>query len=233
MSPLRLADLRARLKRDDGYTLIEIAVVVGLLGVVVAMVMSFLTRAQSDLQIQISRSTSNDQVRLAAHSIDREIRSGNVFYDPAAEDYSPGDVAPGMSLRVLSQANSPTRPGERCVQWRITTDGDLQRRSWTVSPSWQSDPAANVSGWRTVAEGIRNRADGVTAFTRTQPNLITINLRANEDPTSKKGSTVQIKLAVSGRGTQFFSTSNPTFPCGSQSADPGASNPNGPPVPPY
>lgn len=233
MSPLRLADLRSRLSHDGGYTLIEIAVVVGLLGIVVAMVISFLTRAQADLQIQISRSTSNDQVRLAAQSIDREIRSGDVFYDPADEVYPAGDVVSGMSLRVLSEANAPTRPGKRCVQWRITSDGELQRRSWTVDPVWQTDPAANVSGWRTITDGVRNRAESVPAFTRSAANLITINLRTNGDPTGRKGSTVAVKLAVSGRDTHFFDNSAPSLPCGPVTPDPAASNPYGPPIPPY
>jgi prepilin-type N-terminal cleavage/methylation domain-containing protein len=232
MSPLRLADVFARARSDEsGFTLIELSVVIGLLGIVMTMLLSFLTRAQSDLQTEISRSTSNDQVRLAAQSIDREIRSGDVFYDPAAEVYSPGDVASGMSLRVYSEANAPTRPGKRCVQWRITSAGELQRRSW--STDWQSDPTNKVSPWRIVATGIRNRADSVAAFTRSAANLITIDLRANDDPTLKKGSTVDVKLAVSGRDTIFFSTSAPSQPCGPATPDPNASNPLGAPVPPY
>jgi prepilin-type N-terminal cleavage/methylation domain-containing protein len=231
MSPLRLADAVSRARAEEGFTLVEISVVVALLGVVVTMLLSFLFRAQSDLQTQISRSSSNDQVRLAAQSIDREIRSGDVFYDPAAEVYSPGDVASGMALRVYSEANAPTRPGKRCVQWRITSAGELQRRSWTTD--WQSDPTNKVSGWRIIATGIRNRADNVAAFTRSQANLITIDLRANDDPTLKKGSTVDVKLAVSGRDTIFFSTSSPSQPCGAASPDPAASNPYGAPVPSY
>ena len=229
MSRRRLADLRARLARDDGYTLVEIAIAVALLGVVIGMVLIFLTRAQADLQIQVSRSTSNDQVRLAAQSIDREIRSGDVFYDPASENYTQGDVVPSMSLRVLSEANAATRPGKRCVQWRITSGGELQRRDWHTD--WQSDPATKVSGWRTVAEGIRNRAESVPAFTRTQSNLISIDLRANDD--TSKGSTVQVKLAVSGRDTLFYPTSAPRQPCGPVTPDPSLSNPTGAPVPAY
>lgn len=229
MSPLRLADLRARFKREDGFTLVEIAVAVGLLGLVTAITLSILTRAQADLQIQMSRSANNDQVRLAAQSIDREIRSGDVFYDPAQEVFGPGDVAAGMSLRVLSEANAPTRPGKRCVQWRITSSGELQRRDWTTD--WQSDPATKVSGWRTVAEAIRNRADGAMAFTRTQANLITVDLRVSED--TSKGSPVRVKFAVSGRDTLFYPTSAPKLPCGPVTPDPSLSNAIGAPVPPY
>jgi prepilin-type N-terminal cleavage/methylation domain-containing protein len=199
MSPLRLADSLARARAEDGFTLVEISVVLGLLGIVTVMLLGFLTRTQNDLQIQISRSSSNDQVRLAAQSIDREIRSGDVLYDPANEVYAAGDVAAGMSFRVYSEANAPTRPGKRCVQWRITSAGELQRRSWTTD--WQSNPAANVSGWRIVATNIRNRPESITAFTRSQTNLINVDLRANDDPSLKKGSTVRIQLAVSGRDT--------------------------------
>jgi hypothetical protein len=131
-----------------------------------------------------------------------------------------------MSLRVLSEANAPTRPGKRCVQWRITSAGDLQRRSWTTD--WQSNPSADVSGWRTIASGLRNRTDNVVAFARPQTNLVTISLRANND--TKKGSTVQINLAVSGRDTIFNTTNQP---CGPITPDPSLSNPYGAPVPAY
>ena len=221
----------ARLGSDEGYTLIEISLVVALLGVVLTMILAFFTQAQGDLQTEISRTSSNDQVRLAGQTIDREIRSGDVFYDPAAEVYTAGDVASGMSLRVYSEANAPTRPGPRCVQWRITSAGELQRRSWTTD--WQSNPSTKVSSWRTVATGLRNRTDGIPAFTRTQANLVNIALRSNDDPSSKKGSTVQVTQAVSGRNTVFFSTSTPGSPCGPATPDPALPNSLGAPVPPY
>jgi len=226
MSPLRRIRARAALRSTDGFTVIEIMVVTAVLGIVAAMLTTFLTQAQTNLQKQISRSSSNDQVRLAAQSIDREIRSGNVFYDPSTENYSAGDIAPGMSLRVYSQTNAPTRPGSRCIQWRITSAGQLQRRSWAVD--WPS--SGIVSGWQTVATGLRNRADGVTAFARPQTNLVSMDLRANDDATGKKGATVRVQQMVSGRDTLFNWTQ---FLCGPVTPDPGQTSSTGYKVPAY
>jgi type II secretory pathway pseudopilin PulG len=215
-------------------TLIEITIVVGLLGVVIASLLSVLYSAQASLDRQISRSSSNDQIRLAVEEIDREVRSGNVLYDPATEVYASGDVAAGMSMRVYTESNAPTRGGWKCVQWRITSAGQLQQRSW--DPSWQTSPSTLVSGWRIVATNLTNRTDNVAAFSRSSPtavNIVNINLRANDDATGSKGSTVNVQDSVTGRNQLFFPPSTHAE-CGPTTPDPtlpgvGAFEP----VPPY
>src|SRR5438094_130868 len=130
---------RARfLKRDDGMTMIELSISIGLLGIVIAALFATLNSAQTNLGREMSRSDSNDEVRLAAGSLDREVRSGNVLYDPAVENLSSGDVAPGMSLRIETQSNEPTRGDQAwCDQWRITSTGQLQERRWLSGmPGW-------------------------------------------------------------------------------------------------
>src|SRR5438309_10254956 len=134
MQPRR-PSLFLRAGSDDGMTVIELSTAMLLLGIVVAALLSVMYSAQTNLGREISRSSSNDQVRLAIESLDREVRSGEVLYDPASESYSSGDVTSGMSLRIFTQSNAPTRSGPRCVQWRITSAGLLQERNW--DPNWQ------------------------------------------------------------------------------------------------
>jgi prepilin-type N-terminal cleavage/methylation domain-containing protein len=213
--------LGRRLRRDDGFTLIEMSIVGALLSVVVGATVLVMNGAQTNLGREISRADSNDQVRLAMQSVDRDVRSGDVLYNPADEVYAAGEIAPGMSMRIYTESNQPTR-GKRCVQWRITSDGELQQRNWAPT-----DPAGTNTGWRITATGITNRAEAVAAFARPNPgtlNIVNIVLRANTDAT--KGKPVQVDASVSGRNTTFFSASEP---CGPASPAP-VSGPDGIPA---
>jgi type II secretory pathway pseudopilin PulG len=220
----RLRDRARRLGAEDeaGFTLVELIVVIGLLITVLAMLLTILDGTQSNLAREITRSSSNDQIRQAVESFDRDVRSGNVLYNPSSEIYNAGcstvqfptcgDIAQGQSVRIFTQTNSPTRGGATCVQWRITSGGQLQRRSWL--------PGATSTTWAVVAYNITNRTDGVQAFSLSggaEVDLINIDLRANNDPTGKNGLTVEVKSSVSGRNTLQYSN---TYPCGPVTPDP-------------
>src|SRR5258708_8346460 len=97
---------------------------------------------------QEGRVRRNDEARLALAQLDREIRSGNVLYDPMTESNVSGDIVPGMSLRVYTQADAPNRnPGNQCSQWRIT-NGTIQTPRWATA-----DPSGTLPTWRTGAAG--------------------------------------------------------------------------------
>ncbi len=204
-------DMMRRLRSDEGTTIIEVSSVVAVLGIILAIVLAVLASSQTNLEREISRSESNGEIGLAAQSLDREIRSGQVFYDPAGEEWDPSgtaDIASGMSVRVYTQANAPSRStggaddGSRCVQWRVTSNQELQRREW--APNWHDGDY--VSGWRTVATGIQNRVENTPAFSRPLPNIVDIVLRSNQDASARKGSTVEVRLSVSGRNSDFQTT---------------------------
>jgi len=187
-------------------TLIEMAIVLGLLSLVMGIFFPTLFAVQHAFERQSDRSQSNDQARLAVEELDREIRSGNVLYNPGSESDPANQVYPGMSLRIYTQTNANSRnPGFRCVQWRIT-GGQLQRRDWT--PSWRSDGL--ISPFRIVADHIVNQPNppvpGTAAFTLDpDPNkggrTILITLMVNENPAS--GQTVQLQESVTGRNTEY------------------------------
>lgn len=150
-----------RMRSESGFTIMETTVTMALLGVVLSMFLFSLDSMQRGLVRAEGRSIRNDEVRLALSQMDREIRSGNVLYDPALEVSDPAnDIEPSMSMRLYTQANAPTRnPGNQCVQWRIA-DGALQTRLWADSDNPPAVP------WRTVATGVVNRelATPVPAF---------------------------------------------------------------------
>ena len=163
---------------------------------------------------QTDRSITNDQARQAVEQIDREIRSGNVFFDPATEpNDSAHQVAPSMSLRVYTQADYPSYASNRCYQWRVTTDGLLQSRNWQ-SDADGTPRSGTVTNFHTVADHIVNRTNSPTvpAFVMTLPNrTVTITMVVNQRATS--GSDERIESAVTGRNTEYNQPSTVSREC--------------------
>ena len=194
-----------RLRRDEGgTTLIEIAFTMLLLGVVMTMFMSFVSSIQAAEGRQEERVARNDDVRLALAQLDREIRSGNVLYDPSAESNAGGDVVPGMSLRIYTQADAPNRnPGNQCSQWRIT-NGVIQTRRWATA-----DPQGTVTAWWTVAKNIVNRtvSPQVPAFaldtSSTSYGSRLMKIRLVVDRPDDKAGPEEMDLSLTGRNTQY------------------------------
>lgn len=214
------ADSRRNSHDQRGLTLVELIVTTLLLGIVMAIcVQVFITIGRTVTTIDQS-SQNTDQARLAVQQIDRQIRSGNVLYDPLkegllADGVTPDPVAvaaginPGFAIRVYTQANGD----QRCVQWRITKstpgvkDGVLQTRSW--SEAWVYD--GDVSGWRNVAENLLtltgNPAFKIdTSVADFGGRLINIDVRVNADPAHQK--TVQFTSSVTGRNTEYGYSQN-------------------------
>jgi prepilin-type N-terminal cleavage/methylation domain-containing protein len=146
--------MRLQSQSEAGMTLPELLVSMTLMGIIATMFISVLMSIQQGVTRQQHRSEMNDQARLAVEQMDREIRSGNILYDPAAETSAAcgGYICdPNYSLRVYTQANAPTRtPPNQCVQWLIQNRRLLRR-------AWAPGAGMSLSGWRVVAEGIVNR----------------------------------------------------------------------------
>jgi prepilin-type N-terminal cleavage/methylation domain-containing protein len=199
---MRLALIR-RMRDERGFTLVEMTISLMLMLVVTTIFITVMVSVQRAVARDSGRSLSNDQARLAVQELDREIRSGNVLYDPSLENDPGHGVYPNMSLRIYTQSNAETRnPGNQCVQWRILND-QLQRRAWGVD--WQND--GSVTDWRIVADNIKNNdAPTVPAFTQdASPNfggrIINITIVANADPAT--GRNVVIKDSLTGRNTEY------------------------------
>src|SRR5438034_5741471 len=104
-------------RREEGMTLVEVLVSLSLLTVVLAVFTNALMTSQAAVNRQSDRSTSNDQARLAIEQPDREIRSGNVLYDPCPNpapapptfnNDPTNDVYPCQALLIYTQTNATT-----------------------------------------------------------------------------------------------------------------------------
>jgi hypothetical protein len=194
--------LRSRLGEESGMGLGEVMISMTVMVVVIAILLSTLTAVQKLASRTDSKGINNDQARLAMIQLDREIRSGNVLYDPATESPS------GFVLRIYTQSNANIRtpsPGYVCRLWRVNDEEELQSRYWPPNQPEDATP------WITVATGIVNRimSPTVTAFSRTDVasatggRVINIVLMVNNAYDSRPEETVRIETSITGRNTSY------------------------------
>ena len=184
-------------------TLVEVVVSTAILGIVMLVFTSTLTGIQQAVVSQDVRTRLNDQGRLALQDMDRQVRSGNLLYDPETEVglVTPfGVAAAGYMFRVYTQVKFDSGDDSRCALWFIDDDERLLYRAWPVL-----DPdSPDATGWRVVAEGIVNRTTGTTAFDLDSTNrTVTVTLRANADYANDPSATQTFKAALTGRNTSF------------------------------
>jgi prepilin-type N-terminal cleavage/methylation domain-containing protein len=182
---------RRRLQREDsGVTLVEVLITMMIFSVLMSFVYGLLITIQKQTRDIEKRADSVESARNALEQIDRQVRSGNVLYDPALETLP-------LSMRVYTQANGE----ERCVQWQVT-GGVLRSRSW--SPTWQTDGL--VSDWHTVARNILNTTasppfalqGGTTAYSS---RLVDVSFKVKN--ASAGGRVLDVKTSLSGRNTVY------------------------------
>lgn len=205
-----VAHLRSK---DDGFTLTEMLVAMFVLAIASGVFLSTLASVQRSVAETDIRTRTNTQARLALQTLDHEVRSGNVLYDPATSS------DPFFRFKIYTQANAPTRqptPGYTCRLWRITDNNELQSRWWPPLQPAQASP------WQTMATGIVNRdvATPVNAFVldpdpnkggRTVKVVFLVNEDLNDDLTT---GTVKVQGALTGRNTSYG------FPVGVCSTEP-------------
>jgi prepilin-type N-terminal cleavage/methylation domain-containing protein len=210
--------VRRRSEDEAGFTLVELVTTIMLLSVVLSAFYGVLWSVQRNVEKEKDRSISNDSVRLAVQELDRQVRSGNVLYDPLCEGKvatcttanarlaavdpvaAANGIQPGLSVHIYTQANADTHnPGNRCVQWRVYSQ-NLQTRQW--SPQWQTD--GYVTGWRTVTSNIVNTTTdaafslGASAF---GGRLMNVSLSTNAN--ARSGQAVRVNASITGRNTEY------------------------------
>lgn len=185
-------------------TLVELLVSMMIMGIAMTIFGTTLASVQNGVVQQDRFSQANDQARLALEQLDRQMRSGNVLYDPATEGSATsgaGSSYNGYMVRIYTQTNADTQ-GYTCVQWRVNSSNQLQTRSWPP------DDTVHVTPWRTVAEGIVNRVVGVPAFALDPDALkgnrvLNVTLRVSVDPNVTASSATEIQAAFTGRNTEY------------------------------
>jgi prepilin-type N-terminal cleavage/methylation domain-containing protein len=188
-------------RREDGMTLVEVIIATSLLGIVSLVFTSTLASIQNAVVSEDVRTQLNDQARLALADIDRQVRSGNLLYNPGTETGTVdpfGVSATGYMFRVYTQVKFNDSDDPRCSLWVIDEQGQLQYRWWPVL-----DPDS-ATDWRVVATGIVNRSVGTPAFVLDSTGrTVTVTLRANADYAHDPTATQTFKQSLTGRNTSF------------------------------
>ena len=187
--------MRALLSEDKGLTLTELMVSVMLLTVVSVIFTSALTSsamATRDLQGAVS---SNDIVRLALASLDRELRSAERVCTP-----EPGASGDTLEFRTRSYVKEPPPSGYRDITYQLNADGG---GNLTVLQRSEDGGAT----WQTVVENVENVALGVAMFENqgdaatalpSQGKVITINVWSDANPRDRIGAELAT-TEISGR----------------------------------
>ncbi len=203
-------------RSEQGMTLVELLVAMMILSIVMIVVSSVFASVEGAIVRQNNLNSTLDQGRLALQQLDRELRSGNVLYDPAKEGSGlPGDptlctgCAVGYTLRLYTQSNADTSSGYHCELWKIDSNQQLLARTWP--PNDPNPP--NVTSWRVIATGVVNRTVGTTAFAldpdATKGNrTLNVTLKMNGDYTHYASQTATLQEALTGRDTSYGFPSN-------------------------
>ena len=195
--PGRCLAARARLDDQRGITLVEMIVAMMILSIVSLVFTTTLTSVQRAVVREDVRTQLNNKARLAVQTIDRQVRSGNLLYNPSTESDPYGGTA-GYMMRVYTQANTPTEGQFRCALWLIDNRQQLKYRSW---PALQPEDA---SAWTVVTDGVVNRTLGNAAFTVDSTNrTASVTFYLNPSYSTDPSATQRVSVSLTGRNTSF------------------------------
>ncbi len=193
--------------RDDeeGMTLVELMVATMILGIVMLVFTSVFASVETGIVRQNNLSITLDQGRLAVQQLDRELRSGNVLYDPSLENNGQASCTgclPSYTLRVYTQSNADTRNTYECTLWKIDASEQLLTRVWPP------DDPDNAGPWHVVATGVVNRTISSVAFALDSDPLkgsrtLIVTLALNNDYAHFPTQTVHLQEALTGRDTSY------------------------------
>lgn len=140
-----LRDRRSAAARDeDGMTLVELIVAMGIFVIVIAVFMSGIVVMTQNTARAQAVADSGDGVRVAFQRLDKEVRY-------AAAINQPGFGSDGAYyVEYLTTAVAAGAPPV-CTQWRVVPSTRvLQRRTWN------NTTPVNASQWLTVTDNVRN-----------------------------------------------------------------------------
>ena len=207
MSGPRRFTTAATVRDERGMTLVELLVAMAILSIVMLVFTKTLASVQMAAVRQENLSQTNDQLRLVVEEMDRQIRSGQVLFDPATEGSSTcSGCQAGYTLRVYTQSNGNAVSAgglgyATCVLWKVlsTSPYTLQSLRWQ-----SSSPNTTVTAWRTVATGVVNsQITGAAApFTlESGSRTLDVSFAVNRDYVNRPTQTTYVQASLTGRNT--------------------------------
>jgi type II secretory pathway pseudopilin PulG len=193
--------IRAGLAGERGITLVELIVAMGILSIVLLVFTSTLAAMQRAVVEEDVRSRLSDEARLALQALDRQVRSGNLLYDPGDEVGSVdpfGVEADGQLFRVYTQVQFGDEESARCALWLVDDQRRLLYRYWAPLDE------ENATDWQVVASGVVNRDEGTDTFSLDPSGrTLTAVMLVNPDLDRHPEATQRFEIALTGRNTSF------------------------------
>jgi prepilin-type N-terminal cleavage/methylation domain-containing protein len=152
--------MRKDLDDDEGFSLIELIVSMGILAILMAVVMTAIVTMYRDVRKQTGQTDVLDASRKVLSQLDKQVRYANAVRDPGA----------GTSgATFVEWRTGNTFQQQTCTQWRFDpTAKTLAYRSWQPPLTGTSPSAAStLTGWRQMADGIGLPAVGSIFSTNT------------------------------------------------------------------
>lgn len=191
---------RGQARDDSGMTLTELLVAMIIFGVAMSMILTSVLLVVRTQEEVLQSANAVTTLRQSLATIDRQVRSGNVLFNPGAETVPSsctGDVAArsGTCMRIYTQSDGAFT----CVQWQVVDLGAGE--SYLRSRSWP--PGGTSSEWSIVARGLSVAGDPFEltgALTPYSERLVKVNLLAHDDRTGKD---IAVDSSLTGRNTTY------------------------------
>lgn len=195
---------------EAGFTLVELAVALAIGITLLTLVLVSLTNTIQTGLDAVASGHANSNNNLALNEIQREVVSSDVIYNPATKTPKATTILPptgsgGYLLRLLTNYKDSTT----CVQWRLTTAGKLQFRSWSINRP------TTVKHWETIVTGLLTTTPPFsTSTTRVSygSRILTVSLIARSGAASTH---LNLKAEVSASfpslDAEFYPTTAPNY----------------------
>ena len=142
----RLHDALRATRDEEGFTLVELLVAMFVLLIVSSIATSVFVGLQKGLRKQNGYVDAQQSSRAVYQQLDRQVRYANVVTVPGVD-------AAGNQY-VEWQTADPASGRQKCTQWRVTTTGLAQQRSWSVPLATDAVQTVVAPAWATVADGL-------------------------------------------------------------------------------
>jgi hypothetical protein len=181
---------------DAGTTLVELLVVMTVSVLMLTLTYGALITVQKQTVDNQARNQAVDDAQLGLQQIDRQVRSADQIFDPASAPLP-------MSLTILTRADAGTAGAfgtDRCVQWQVTSGGELRTRSWLATNT------STVTPWRILARDLKNDADTTPPFAYAASGPRTVDVDLVVKPEKSTGTPARVKSSLTARNTNTAGT---------------------------
>jgi prepilin-type N-terminal cleavage/methylation domain-containing protein len=195
-----------RMRKAEGFTLVEMLVAMSIFAVLLAVMMSVILSMNSAMVKTKGVGDAAQAGLRASQALDRQLRYADSINAVGRGATNTTDWYISFEAETGLGANALM-----CYQWRVHTGGLLQQRSWVQTAANTSAVSSTSPAWQTVAVGVVNITSGVTPFTvqaATAAGFTPVLLDLVIQGSGKPVGNAETKLTITARNSNTFSGSS-------------------------